>query len=137
MHHHSRPASTVPSRLAHRPLSRLAPSPLSHARQQALAALSRSLVAHAATNTAAADDAERLNAHVDRIVAVLTDTTQAHNSISKREIDASYREYQQRLRVTHGADVADALRDAGARLNAIDVPNTQVFMCSECTRHRV
>ncbi|KZW04152.1 hypothetical protein EXIGLDRAFT_716152 [Exidia glandulosa HHB12029] len=118
-----RPASAIASRLAHRPLSRHGPSPFSAARQQALTGLTRTLVSR--TLTVAEDDVERVNAHVDRIVAQLANTSQAHNVISRREVDASYRDYEQRLRVTHSADVANALRDASTRLGALNIPITQ------------
>lgn len=118
-----RPASAASLRLGHRPLSRLGPSPLSSARQKALAALTRTLAQRVSCDPDV--DPERLNSQVDRMVALLTDTPAAPIKSSKREIDASYQEYERRVRVTHSAKVADALRVARERLGSLSVPTAQ------------
>lgn len=80
------------------------------------------------------DDAEKFNAQVDRAVSTLTDTLQARTATSKREVDASYVRFEQRIRVTHNAELADALRDARQRLHAADMNSAQRNLLTDVLR---
>ena len=116
------PGSRPQSVLSRHLFRKNAPSPFTAARQQALATLSRKLVATTIHHL----EPEAANARADRISAILAAGLGAQQVLTQQEVDESYCDYTRRVRITHSAPVAAALDNVKTRLSAERHSNSQV-----------